>query len=321
MIIVVVFFIYAIVKILETTQKKYTMHSPKLQPPIWADQTIKQLFKQLNEAWNSEIEKVVNERCRIQHGSLSTPEIRARWYELKKYLLLASFSKGLPMFSQKVDEIWHLFLEEDDLYDKFCQQFIGERIEHQTHEKPKHLPTERAWFDILYLSFFPISTSSNLWGDFLQEKGEHEKWMHLLYTQSPQIKTDLGKRRAAAPTLETMETFLAFAHEHLTQRDDKLTQRVQQPEGYWYGAALFGVGAYDIMEMEEQKRKQEGYGGDSSGYAGSADLDTEREEDWQDLASDVNDYQPGSDTTSQSSPTGSGCSSCSSCSSCSGCSS
>ncbi|QTD41838.1 hypothetical protein [Sporosarcina sp. Te-1] len=317
----VVFLIYAMVKQLSSKQMKRTRISPKLQPPIWADQATKQLFKQFNLAWTPEIEKVVNERYRIQDGSFPNLEIQARWYELKKYLLLASFSKGLPMFSQKVDDVWHLFLEEDALYNRFCKQFIGERIEHHPHGKPKHLPAERSWFDILYLSFFPISTHSHLWGDFLREKEEHEKWMQQLHTQSTLLKTDLGKRRVAAPTLETMEAFLAFAQERLEQKDDKLTQRVQQPEGYWYGAALFGVGTYGAMEMEEQKRKQDGYGGESGGYAGSAYLDKEREEDWQDLTSDVNDYQPGSDTTSQSSPAGSGCSSCSSCSSCSGCSS
>ncbi|MCG3088940.1 hypothetical protein [Sporosarcina cyprini] len=315
----VVFLIYAL--IMKSNRLKRPRRSPKLSPPIWADGATKQLFKQFNQAWTNEIEKVVNERYRIQDGSLPPYEIQARWYELKKFLLLASFSKGLPMFSQKVDDIWHLFLEEDTLYQKFCTEFIGERIEHHPHGQPKHLPAERAWFDILYLSFFPISDYSHLWGDFLQEREEHERWMQQIRSQSAQLKSELGKLRAAAPTLETMDAFLTFAEDLMERKDDKLTQRVQQPEGYWYGAALFGVGTYGAIEIEERKSKHDGYNGDGIGYAGSADQDKQQNENWYDLASDVNEYQSGSNATTQSTHSGGGCSSCSSCSSCSGCSS
>lgn len=309
----VVFLICALVVKSKSNRMK---PSPKLNPPIWADQATKQLFKQFNQAWSNEIEKVVTEQYQRKNGNLPQPEMQARWYELKKFLLLASFSKGLPMFSQKVDDLWHLFLEEDAFYHQFCTTFIGERIEHHPHGQPKYLPAERAWFDILYLSFFPVSAHSHLWGDFLQERDEHERWMEQIRTQFAQLKLALGKPRAAAPTLETMDAFLTFGQDLMRRKDDKLTQRVQQPEGYWYGAALFGLGTYGAIEMEDRKQKHDGYYGEGTSYADSANDD----EDWHDLANDVNEYQPGSDATIQPTHSGSGCSSCSSCGSCSSCS-
>lgn len=139
--------------------------------------------------------------------------------------------------------------------------------------------------------------------------------MEQIRTQSAQLKSALGKPRAAAPTLETMDAFLAFGQDLMRRKDVKLTQQVQQPEGYWYGAALFGLGTYGAIEMED--RKHDGYYGEGTSYADSANDVEEQDEDWHDLANDVNEYQPGSDATIQSIHSGSGCSSCSSCSGCS----
>ncbi|MEK3934936.1 hypothetical protein MKY41_06405 [Sporosarcina sp. FSL W7-1349] len=306
-------------------EKKF-LYSKKLKPPVWADRETKQLFQQFNRAWSYKIEKTVNVRIQKAKRTLTDAELRERWYELKKFLLLASVSKGLPMFSKKVDDVWHFFLEEHVLYEEFCYQFIGEPIEHHPHEKPKHLPQERAWFDLLYLSFFPVSSHSHLWGDFLQEKEEHQGWIERILRDPEGIKTQFGRQHASAPTVEALDAFLDFAEKQLELPDPATQKRVPHVDGYWYGPAIFGVSAYGGYEYyEEQKKKNDGGGSDGSaaGAAGPVDWEDEQHEDWHDIASDVNTFEAipasggSSDSGWGSSDSSSGCSSCSSCSGCS----
>lgn len=310
--------------------KKFT-YSKKLVPPLWADRETKQLFKQFNQAWSYKIEKAVNVRIRKANQTLTSPELRECWHELKKFLFLASVSKGLPMFSKKIDDVWHYFLEDNSRYEEFCYRFIGGPIEHHPHEKPKHLPEERAWFDLLYLSFFPITSHSHLWGTFLHEKEEYKKWIKRIVRNPEDIKATYGRHRSSAPTVETLDAFLCFAQEQLEQRDPKLKQRIQRSDGYWYGPAILGVTAYEWSNYhEEEKKRNDGFAGDGggAGYAEPVDRDIDRDNGWDDswseVASDVNTFETGSDGGGSSdsggwggSDSGSGCSSCSSCSGCS----
>src|SRR5699024_8196525 len=105
--------------------RKEVLYSPKLVPPVWAGPETEQLFQRFNHAWNTSIENNINERIKNSKPVLADAEIQKRWTELKKFLLLAGISKGLPMFSQEVDEIWHFFLEDKELYRDFCYQFTG----------------------------------------------------------------------------------------------------------------------------------------------------------------------------------------------------
>lgn len=296
------------------SKKRQTLYANELIPPVWASHQTHQLFEQFNRAWSKEIEMAVNERIQKSNRKLKQSELLESWYELKKYLLLASLSKGLPMFSQKVDTMWHFFLEEDALYKDFCSRFIGESIEHHPHESPKYLPRERAWFDILYLSFFSITPHAHLWGKFLQEKDAYEYWIEQIHINPVGIKELHKIQRSDAPTVDTLDDFLNFAKEQLQQTDHFVQKRIQQADGYWYGPAIFGFAAYETIGIhEEQKKNNNTYGGDggSSGYVVSDDQDN----DWDKLTSDVNSIEVSSDSGPSSSDSGSSCSSCSGCSS------
>lgn len=296
------------------SKKRQILYANELIPPVWANHHTHQLFEQFNRAWSNEIEIAVNERIQKSNRKPKQSELLESWYELKKYLLLASLSKGLPMFSPKIDTVWHYFLEEETLYKDFCIQFIGETIEHHPHPSPKYLPRERAWFDILYLTFFSVTPHAHLWGRFLQEKQAHESWIEQIIVNPAAIKDVHKIQRSHAPTVETLDDFLTFAKEQLQQTDITLQKKIQQADGYWYGPAIFGFAAYETIGIhEDQKKKNTAYGGDggTSGYAVSDDY----ENDWNKMTHDVNSLEMSSDSGSTSSDSGSSCSSCSGCSS------
>ena len=293
-------------------------YSKKLTAPPWADQETKQLFRQFNRAWSMNIEKSVNIHVKKRKRTLTDVELRERWYELKKFLLLAGFSKGLPMFSKKVDDIWHFFLEEEELYNQFCLDFIGEKIEHHPHEKPTILPTERAWFDLLYLSFFNVTSHSHLWGKFVHKKKKHANWIKRIENEPKVIIESFRRHSSNAASTHTLASFLNFARQQVLKTNGKQGKRVKRKDGYWYGTSLFTLYGYDIVQENKKKAISSSADG-SPGFAGDSDY----KEEWNDIVTNVNTFEVGTDAGAMpsapsdggGSDSGSSCSSCSSCSS------
>ncbi|WP_342512037.1 hypothetical protein MKY34_15560 [Sporosarcina sp. FSL K6-1522] len=316
--------LFVLLLIFARRQRNY-QYSKKLVAPPWADQETQQLFQQFNQAWSTTIETTVNERIQQAGHTLANSELRERWYELKKFLLLAGVSKGLPMFSTQVDDLWHFFLDEKELYQDFCVAFIGERIEHYPHETPKNLPTERAWFDLLYVSFFNVTSHSHLWGEFMQNRQEHRRWTEQIANHPKDVIESFGRQTSNATSVYTLAAFLAFATEQMTAGSQ--VKRVNQIDGYWYGAAVFSLHGSDPIQEQKKKHHSTSSADGSGGYADSP----EQKEQWDEIVAEVNTFEAGSNTgsgTGSTSTTSShthsndgGSDSGSSCSSCSGCSS
>lgn len=293
------------------------LYSKKLTAPPWADKETKRLFQQFNRAWSIEIEKSVNVRIKKEKRSLKGSELRERWYELKKFLFLAGISKGLPMFSQKIDVIWHFFLEDEKLYHDFCLAFIGEQIEHHPHETPKDLPNERAWFDMLYLSFFNITSRSHRWGKFVQRKKVHQNWIERIVNEPKVIVDTFGRHTSNEASLLTLTAFVEFAGKQIQQTNRKRVKRKKRADGYWYGAVVFSPQSHSFVH-EKKKIMQDGaFAGDYAGFADSPD----QKEQWNGIVTDVNTYEAGTSSSASDGGSSDSGSSCSSCSSCSGCSS
>lgn len=292
-------------------------YSKKLTAPPWADKETKRLFRQFNHAWSREIEKTVNVRVKNKNRTLTDAELREQWYELKKFLLLAGISKRLPMFSEKVDDIWHFFLEEEQLYNQFCLDFIGEQIEHHPHETPTLLPNERAWFDMLYLSFFNVTSRSHLWGKFVEKKKKHAKWIERIVNDPKGIIESFGRHTSDASSTHTLATFLKFARQQVMKTNRNRGRRVKRKDGYWYGTSLFALYDYETVQ---KKKKVSGASVDGSpGFA----VDSDYKEEWNEIVTNVNLFEVGTDAgaTPSASSDGGDSDSGSSCSSCSGCSS
>lgn len=97
------------------------------------------------------------------------------YFELKRYFILNSLLKTVPMFSERVDEIWHEMLMFTKDYEKFSHKFYNGFLHHTPNIDSKPIPGERAFFDWVYLSLFESSTNSRmLWGGFLRQPIKEE---------------------------------------------------------------------------------------------------------------------------------------------------
>lgn len=75
-----------------------------------------------------------------QHGVATTEEeANALFVELKRYLLLAhgQGERVVPMFSLRIDEVWHQFILFTADYSAFCERHFG----HYLH----HVPEQSTW--------------------------------------------------------------------------------------------------------------------------------------------------------------------------------
>ncbi|WP_139488297.1 hypothetical protein [Brevibacillus dissolubilis] len=88
------------------------------------------------------------------HPKMKDAEFMWRLFELKRYLMLTAVLKQVPMFSTKVDDVWHEMLMFTREYSTICDHVAGQFIHHAPHTETVSMPHERAWFDWVYHQVF-----------------------------------------------------------------------------------------------------------------------------------------------------------------------
>lgn len=108
---------------------------------------------------------------RIQRGNTKDDEVEWTFFEMKRYFLLNAVIKDVPMFSAKVDEVWHEMIMFTVDYKRFTEHFFSRFLHHQPNvdTAPSSQPDKRAFFDWMYAHLFDITGNSRLlWGKFFQ---------------------------------------------------------------------------------------------------------------------------------------------------------
>lgn len=133
------------------------------------------IVKKLDQSLpNFYIDNVKN-RVLQSHPKWKDHEFDWGMFELKRYFLMNSLLKTVPMFSHHVDEIWHEMLMFTRDYEKFSKDFYNDTLHHTPNMDSTPIPGERAFFDWVYISLFEVTTNSRaIWGNFLQNPIKRE---------------------------------------------------------------------------------------------------------------------------------------------------
>ena len=127
-------------------------------------------FSTLEKLENSLPYEYINQvklRFLSDHPQVSDDEFEWRLFELKRYFFLNSFLKSTPMFSSKVDEVWHEMLMFTKQYESFSEGYLGKMLHHTPNLDPEPAPQQRALFDWVFAQLFEITEYSwQAWGDF-----------------------------------------------------------------------------------------------------------------------------------------------------------
>lgn len=132
-----------------------------LRDDISYEQTIQQLEKSFNKHFSNKLRL----RMEQEHPHMKKLEYRWKLLELKRYFVMASLLKQVPMFSDEVDELWHEMLMFTKSYADFCAEFMGSTVHHEPAVTRRENPGARAWFDWVYCQLFEFTPySSAIWG-------------------------------------------------------------------------------------------------------------------------------------------------------------
>ena len=109
----------------------------------------------LEQSLNKSFMENVEERVR-RTNKLKENEYEWLLLDLKRYFILTALLKEAPMFSEKVDELWHEMLMFTREYDDFSKKFLGKTLHHSPNVTIESDPDLRGFFDWIYSELFFI---------------------------------------------------------------------------------------------------------------------------------------------------------------------
>ena len=129
----------------------------------------------LDHSLSSSYIERVKDRVLKDHPKWVDHEFEWTFFELKRYFVMNSLLKSVPMFSKQVDDIWHEMLMFTREYEAFSKNFYHEQLHHTPTNDPTPIPFEKAFFDWVYLSLFESTPNSRaIWRGFLKDPIKRE---------------------------------------------------------------------------------------------------------------------------------------------------
>ncbi len=116
---------------------------------------LKKLSDHLEQSLSKSYMENVEERVK-KEVKLKQNEYNWRLIDLKRYFILTALLKEVPMFSKKVDDLWHQMLMFTREYDDFSKKYIGSALHHSPNVKESSDPDLRGFFDWVYTELFFI---------------------------------------------------------------------------------------------------------------------------------------------------------------------
>ncbi|MDM5318171.1 hypothetical protein QUF49_19400 [Fictibacillus sp. b24] len=155
------------------------------------DLSLQKTVRKMERALPHEFKEKIKRRYLAESSKATEAYFEATFYELQRFFIMCSLLNNVPMFSKKVDEIWHEMLMYTKEYEKFSSDLCGEHIHHAPNDAVEPDPHGRAWFDLLYAKLFTFTDFTHIaWGTFFQHP-LHQGLLQELHTLSVE---ELGKR-------------------------------------------------------------------------------------------------------------------------------
>ncbi|MCQ6561933.1 hypothetical protein [Paenibacillus mendelii] len=295
----------------------------------------RQAAERLEYALTADFEARVKDRVLKNEPGMGERDWQWRWFELKRYFLMCGVLRNVPMYSAKVDDVWHEMLMFTWEYEQFCKNFCSSFIHHAPHAPgAKADPADRAWFDWVYGELFTIlPASAKLWGAFyrtplarerieeLELALEQELFARRFNTKAAEAYPDLNStaayliergRRLASDARNGAEKGTSYEDPY---RNNGMLNDPMIMTGVLSGALFFSsMGSADDFDrqMEEaqteaQRQVNGGSGGSASGCGSYGDSDSDHDSGGNDGSSCSGSGDSGGGGSSCSSGGGGGC--------------
>ena len=171
---IIIFIVVIILLVSNKRRKSLNNHPIPKQLGIYK-QDVLPIAQALEKSLPSSYREQVKYRVLKEHSQWADYEYEWTFFELKRYFVMNRLLKSVPMFSARVDDIWHEMLMFTREYETFSKNFYHELLHHIPNMESTPIPGERAFFDWVYLSLFESTPNSRvIWGKFLQHPIKRE---------------------------------------------------------------------------------------------------------------------------------------------------
>lgn len=265
----------------------YTQAPAPVSAGTGNDEAVTALWLKLEGSLPDSYAEAVRSRTLLENPDISEQEYAWRWHELKRYFILCALLDSVPMFSPRVDEVWHQMLMFTREYEQFSRRFYGRMLHHAPHAGSQPMPKERAWFDAVYVQCFGWNKySADLWGRFFTEplpKEELEMYANRSVDLQQASRWNMHGYRHQPEIRETVDWLLKRlrTHVHTARRgnkDDLIPVNYSHPEVLIFSAIWFSMnepqGFEEQMvhpEVEKARAHSSGSGCSSASGCGSSD--------------------------------------------------
>ncbi|MEG0259847.1 MAG: hypothetical protein RR651_08250, partial [Lysinibacillus sp.] len=120
-------FIWFILFLRKKISFKFSLSPKALE--IKPNKGLKKISDSLEQSLSKSFMENVEDRVK-RENRLKENEYQWRLLDLKRYFILTSLLKETPMFSEKVDELWHQMLMFTREYDDFSKNYLGTTLHH-----------------------------------------------------------------------------------------------------------------------------------------------------------------------------------------------
>lgn len=128
------------------------------------ESSIQKRAQELEDAYPLDFQVNIYNRM-LKETKYSQEFILQLMFEQKRFLLMASILKKVPMFSKAVDEVWHQQLMFTNQYKEFTEKFAGQFIHHAPNVDSIDGADDKFLFDMMYKKMFiEKSFSAASWG-------------------------------------------------------------------------------------------------------------------------------------------------------------
>ncbi|MCG7408047.1 hypothetical protein MH117_11510 [Paenibacillus sp. ACRRX] len=185
------------------------------------DDPVYPLVLRYERSWYSTYEERLKLRVLADNTNITDEEYGWRKLELDRYFILCAVLKEAPMFSRKIDEMWHEMLMFTSDYDQWSARYIGVKIHHQPAPETTPTPGLRAWFDWVYSQLFgPTPYTRMLWGAFFRHPLEPELLEQLAEDSEDELLDHVFRRDTAErypEVLSAIRFLIQRAKDQVTQ--------------------------------------------------------------------------------------------------------
>ncbi|QJC53102.1 hypothetical protein HGI30_16995 [Paenibacillus albicereus] len=161
------------------------------------DAPVQDTLAKLERALPADYVDRLRQRYLTEHPECSLERFELLLLELKRYFVLCSLLRSVPMFSDEVDGVWHEMLMYTRDYERFGRELTGGPLHHEPAAESVPDPGGRAWFDLAYAALFRFHAFAPVaWGGFFRHPLDEERLRRLQDDEERELRSALIRPEA-----------------------------------------------------------------------------------------------------------------------------